>query len=605
MTAVLRAAGGFLLGAFLGLLLTLALVVARAHVLRLFVHSVHDIVGPLGLPALVFPLVGAGVGVLRPAMLRRAAAGSPAGLCVGVALGAALGAAFGAHRTHVWAGGIVGGGVGAALAAVFTVWRDIPRDPGGGTDAPSRGTADGSTCERRTPVVTEEVDGRGAGHEASHDLVVVLLLFASPLLGATSCGGERSDEGDSPGPAQPAGTPAPEQRIRDAPTSLEDTGRVESVVFLLGDPGEARARHYPILRRVRRDLERWASGTALEGEIGLVVLGDILYPAGLHAADHPHRELDSIRLSDQIDLVSGPAARAAGARGWFVPGNHDWGRQGDFDDAVRVKRLDEFLRDQRRDTGVPVTLEPGADTGGPSIVDAGRHLRIVFLDTAWWLVKASEEAKADMLEGVEQAIRGAGDKRVMVAAHHPIVASGPHGGHRDPLDNFGVAFLLARSGALLQDINSPLYRDLRQGLLRVFSRVGPPDVFAGGHEHSLQVIRPSGPHEPLVSLVSGSASRLTPVRQTPESLFVRSAPGYARLLVLRDGTLRLEMVAAPPRFRRCPDEATGAGRSESEEHPTVDTTPPPAEVAGCLRRGARAYRTVWVGEITPARQGDR
>lgn len=604
VTAVLRAAGGFLLGAFLGLLLTLALVVARAHVLRLFVHSVHDLVGPLGLPALVFPLVGAGVGMLRPAMLRRAAIGSLAGLFVGAALGAALGAAIGAHPTHVWAGGIVAGGVGAALAAVFAAWRGIPGDPGGGTDAHSRGPGGGSTREGPTTGATE-VTGCEAGREGVHDLFVALLLLASLLPGAASCGGEPSDEGESPGAAQPAATSAAEQRIRDAPTSLEDTTRVESVVFLLGDPGEARARHYPILRRVRRDLERWAAGTALDGEIGLVVLGDILYPAGLHAADHSRRELDSIRLTDQIDLVSGPAARAAGACGWFVPGNHDWGHQGDFDDAVRVQRLDGFLRDRRRDTGVPVTLEPGADTGGPSIVDAGRHLRLVFLDTAWWLVKAQEEAKAGMLEGVERAIRGAGDRRVIVAAHHPFAASGPHGGHRDPLDGFGVEFLLSRSGALLQGINSPLYRDLRQGLLRVFSRVGRPDVFAGGHEHSLQVIRPSGPHDPLVSLVSGSASRLSPVRPTPESLFVRSAPGYVRVLVLRDGTLRLEVVAAPPRFRRCPDEATGAGRSGSEEHPAVDTTPPPAEVAACLRRGARAYRTVWAGEITPARRGDR
>lgn len=592
MKAAWRAAVGLLLGAFVGLLLTLALVVARAHLLRVFVHGLADLVGPLGLPAVVLPLAGAGVGVLRPGALKRAAIYVPAGLCLGAALGAGLGALIGGHGTHVWAGGVVAGGVGQAVAAVLAVWRGASRDHGG-----PAGASDGS--RRARPTAGEgEVGRRRSGRDLGSGRVVLL----APLLVAASCGGEEPDGAGPARPAQPDGTPVAEQRIREAPTALRDTGRVESVVFLLGDTGEATVRLFPILRRVRRDVERWAGEIPTEGAIGIVVLGDILYPAGLHAADHPRRAVDSVRLMDQIDLVSGPGAAAAGARGWFVPGNHDWGRPQDFADAVRLKRLDEFLGERRRESGAPVTLEPGVGTGGPSVVDAGRHLRIVFLDTAWWLVEAGEEAKAGVLEGVEQAIRRAGDRRVMVAAHHPFAASGPHGGHRDPLDGFGVVFLLSRSGALLQDLASAPYRDLRQGLLRVFARAGRPAVFAGGHEHSLQVIGPTEPSAPLVSVVSGSASRLSPVRPTPESIFVRSAPGYARLLVLRDGTLRLELEAAPRRFRRCSEGERADDRGRSDGPAALDTTPVPADVAACLRRGARAFRTVWAGEL-PAESG--
>lgn len=575
MRTALGALGGLLLGTFAGLALSLAIVVGRAHLLRRFVHSVDELVGPLGLPVVLLAAGGALLGGLRPGRLPGAALGTVAGLVLGVTAGLAVGAPVGPDVTHPWAGGIVGGGLGATFGALFGAWRGREsREWGGGSgdDPPDRSV--------------DSAAGSVSG------LLVVLLV---PL----ACGGDRER---GPGAAA-AGEETPASAVREVRTTLGDTADVESVIYLVGDPGELPLRRSPVLLGARRDLERWAGAIDPAGEVHLVVLGDMIYPVGLHPPSHPERESDSLRLAGQIALVSGPAARAAGARGWFTPGNHDWGREQDFEGAVRLERLDEFLNGWRRRTGTPVRLVPEAGTGGPAVVDVGERLRIVFLDTAWWLLEGSGQARREVLEELGRALREAGDRRVVLAAHHPFASSGPHGGLWRPLDGFIVGYLLARSGALLQDLNSRPYRELRQGLLEVFARTRRPDLFVGGHEHSLQVIRPSSPRGPLVSVVSGSASKLTAVEPTSASLFVRSAPGYARLLVLRGGTLRLEMVAGPKRFLKCPDGQSSSPRSDGigpGAGGASDTSGLPADTASCLRRGARALETVWAGEIPSA-----
>jgi hypothetical protein len=136
-----------------------------------------------------------------------------------------------------------------------------------------------------------------------------------------------------------------------------------------------------------------------------------------------------------------------------------------------------------------------------------------------------------------------------------------------------VQALLSRSGALLQDLTSRPYRELRSGLLTVFAAQGPPALFAGGHEHSMQLVRSVDENGPRLSLVSGAASKLTAVGTTPGMLLARSEPGFARLLVLKNGRLHLSLETAPAEYLSCPDSD--------------------AERASCMADGVGAFRTVW------------
>ena len=76
-----------------------------------------------------------------------------------------------------------------------------------------------------------------------------------------------------------------------------------------------------------------------------------------------------------------------------------------------------------------------------------------------------------------------------------------------------------------------------------------------------------------MSLVSGAASKLTAVGTTPGMLFARSEPGFARVLVLRDGSFHLTMETAPTEYLRCPK----ADRDRIL----------------CMAEAMGAFRTVW------------
>lgn len=540
MRTVLQAAAGFVGGALAGVVVTLAVVVARARIGRAFLHELGEVVGWTGLGLVLAPVAGVWLALAWPWALGSTGVGAGAGLAVGAGLGAAMGALGSADPAWVWAGGTMGAGVGLVAGALAGFLRGRRRTPAGD---PGRPTGDPERPATSTGVVA--------------------VLGAVVALGAGACGD--GTESELPPPGRFA-EPSPEA--------------VESVVFLLGDPGLARAHHFPVLPRLRGEVERWAEALEADSSVVVLVLGDLVYPDGVAARDSPGFAEDSARLADQVDLVAGPRARSRHARLHFLAGNHDWGQGAGRPGEERIHRLAALVEELGAGTGAWVSLEPEPGAGGPSVVDVGRHARLILLDTAWWLLEAEGASKRRVVRGVRRALRTAGDRRVVVAAHHPFESAGPHGA----LDTFGstlgIRTLLSRSGALLQDLHSRPYWTLRQELTGVFAQEGRPDLFAGGHEHSLQVVRGGADDVPAVTLVSGSASKLTPVGTSPGLVFARSVPGYARLFVKRDGTLELLVDAAPARFLRCPEEG--------DERET------------CMAEGVGAFRTVWAGELDPA-----
>lgn len=349
----------------------------------------------------------------------------------------------------------------------------------------------------------------------------------------------------------PPPPPAPQQ----IPTP--PTAEVERVVFLVGDPGEARVDYYPILPRLQRDIEWWASNLEADSAVTVLFLGDIVYPLGLHPPGHELYPQDSAIVADQIALVAGPAAVSRRAQALFMAGNHDWGLDTEYEGYVRLKTLDFFLERVRLATRAEVRLVPPAGTGGPHVVDLGRHMRLILLDTAWWLLdggRIAGESHPEVLAGIEEAMRTAEGREVMIAAHHPFKSAGPHGGEFSFFETLGLRYFLARSGAILQDLTSRPYRELETGLLDIFARLGPPLIFAGGHEHSLQVFGPVRPNDPKFSLVSGSASKLSSVGREEGMLFGSEAPGYMRVLIEKDGGMTLFVEAADPKYKACPKE---------------------------------------------------
>ena len=88
-----------------------------------------------------------------------------------------------------------------------------------------------------------------------------------------------------------------------------------------------------------------------------------------------------------MDVVNGPNAVRRGVQGIFVAGNHDWGQAAGAGGAKRLQNQEDLLT-RMRERGTPVWLLPKAGTPGPHVFDVGQHLRILLLDTAWWLLTA-------------------------------------------------------------------------------------------------------------------------------------------------------------------------------------------------------------------------
>lgn len=338
------------------------------------------------------------------------------------------------------------------------------------------------------------------------------------------------------------------------PIPLPPAETIETSLFLIGDAG-APAADEPVLAALGELIGRDTARSLV------VFLGDNIYPRGLPAADNPGWQEASRRLEAQIEVL-----RARGVRGWFVPGNHDWARFS-REGWAAIKRQDARISE----LGHPlVELEPHGGCPGPVVVEVGVRLRLVLLDTQWWLQDDPKPDSADDgcefhgRESVEQALRasagGAGGRHVIVAGHHPLASGGKHGGFFDwkdhffplrnvvswlwvPLPGLGSVYPVARNfGVTNQDIPGPRYQAMIHAFTRAFEGQQPL-VYAAGHEHGLQVIE-GGPAQWQLVSGAGIYGHNEPLIGVAGTRVALREAGFMRLDLLRDGRVRLAVITA-------------------------------------------------------------
>ena len=198
---------------------------------------------------------------------------------------------------------------------------------------------------------------------------------------------------------------------------------IETTLFLVGDAGEPVRRGDPVLAALRRAVADRPERTIV------AFLGDNIYPRGMPPEGAPDRSDAERRMNAQLAVVAG-----TGARGIFVPGNHDWARGERGWDAVR--RQGAFVAGR----GDPrVSVVPADGCPGPVIEDAGSRVRLIVLDTQWWLHEGPKprdpdsscpaDSEDEVTAALRDATKDAGDRNVIVLARHPLATGGSHGGH--------------------------------------------------------------------------------------------------------------------------------------------------------------------------------
>jgi len=328
-----------------------------------------------------------------------------------------------------------------------------------------------------------------------------------------------------------------------------DAGSIDATVLIIGDAGLPRLDETePVLEALHREASQDPERTLV------VFLGDNIYPDGLPPAGSGSRPRAEAILRRQ-------AAAVGGARGIFIPGNHDYhsdGRDGVLRQAEYIASLGDPHVEMRPRSGCP----------GPEIVDAGTRLRVVLLDSQWWLdanlrrstpsacATSNESAIVAAVAAVLDSTRA---RRTLIFSHHPPASHGAHGGHFDwrdhlfplsravgwlwiPLPGLGSLYPLYRSsGAVGQDLAASSYENM---VARLDSAcvTHPPLLWAGGHDHSLQVLT-GARHVPFVVVSgAGSIARPDPLTQDSDTVFASPHAGFMRLDALQDGSVRLEAI---------------------------------------------------------------
>jgi hypothetical protein len=226
-------------------------------------------------------------------------------------------------------------------------------------------------------------------------------------------------------------------------------------------------------------------------------------------------------------------------------------------------------------------MRPVAGCAGPDHIDIGEYLRFVFIDPIGLshLHDHPEEHKEQCPDRtINEAVLDLAaefdhpeGRHVVMALHHPLITSGPHGGHFTwrqhlfpltdfwpwawiPLPVIGSIYPVSRQlGITSTDMSDEVYQRIVTTIYRA-TRPQVPSVFVAGHEHSLQV------HRDIVGayyLVSGSGSETTRVVRAESSMLSEATRGYMRLDLYGDGALGVDVLAlrdgkhAEPIFSHC------------------------------------------------------
>ena len=332
------------------------------------------------------------------------------------------------------------------------------------------------------------------------------------------------------------------------PAPEPDSAIVAASVYLIGDAGAPKPGD-PVLGALAAELRSRVTPATV------VFLGDNIYPTGVPEDGDPDRAEAERRLLAQVEVL-----RGTDARGIFVPGNHDWGRSAP-DGWARLLRQQLLIEAQ----GLPtVSLVPSDGCPGPETVRVAPNLRLIVLDTQWWLhpharpTDPESNCTADTMDEVTAQIRGlvnADSGWVGIVAHHPMATGGVHGGHFSVMDHLfplralkswlwiplpiiGSTYPIARmSGISNQDLSGPKYRELADSLRTAFAG-GRVVFYAAGHEHNLQVLQDSTFGHVLVS-GAGYFDHTSRTVYVDQSRYAEAASGYMRVDVLTDGRFRL------------------------------------------------------------------
>jgi hypothetical protein len=324
---------------------------------------------------------------------------------------------------------------------------------------------------------------------------------------------------------------------------------IAHTVFLIGDAGND-VNPCPCLQL----LEKMSAG---KPNTSVIFLGDNVYPKGLDG-----KKSSEQKLLTQLNAVSKVE------KVFVIPGNHDWLAQAPRGKKAIVRQqlfVDSVVKIQAQqlssnDHG---GFYPKQGKPGPFTTHLSPQLRLVIIDTQWWIqgyplhrvdksTAPAREQYRQLLFRLDSILKVAQSKNetIIIAAHHPLFTNGTHAGNKfkavqwlvnyTPFQVFG---LLGANRVLSQEMTHPRYKKMRRDLLSIIEKYNNI-IYTAGHDHNLQYFQMSGNRH---FIVSGSGSKMSKLHNKP---FVMTHsndahPGFFRIEFLRNGQFNIYMTTVP------------------------------------------------------------
>ncbi|KAA9345667.1 BamA/TamA family outer membrane protein [Adhaeribacter soli] len=283
----------------------------------------------------------------------------------------------------------------------------------------------------------------------------------------------------------------------------------------------------------------------------VIHLGDIAFNKGW--PENP-TEGEKLQLNQLLNLVKdNPKGKI-----FFIPGDKDWNNSGK-NGLKAVKRLEKYIN-----ANLPFKngFLPGTGCPGPEVLDVNPFLRIIAINSPWWMHPYDKPeitdtdckilSRQEFAEQLEEEIVESGNRNVLVVGHHPLVSNGVYGGRmtlkkhlfpfsdKNPKNRIPLPGLGSIYAAYRQNIGTPRdmahedYAAFRKQMLNIFKQ-NPGLIYASSHEYNLQLNQTDESYH----IISGSITEKEPLGKEPALLFGAAKTGFARLDYFPNGEVNV------------------------------------------------------------------
>jgi len=323
-------------------------------------------------------------------------------------------------------------------------------------------------------------------------------------------------------------------------------------IVLVGDAGSLTKGQQPVSQAIKKNVP-------MDARTVIVYLGDNLYKVGLPDDAYIGYQQARIVLDSQVAIVKNTPAKV-----YMIPGNHDWnnGGTGGYGSVLREQLYVDLLDTKN------VKFYPEGGCPGPVEVPIGENIVLVIIDSQWWIHPYDKpgiesdcpyKTKDEVLSQLSDILTRNYKKLVIFATHHTFRSNGPHGGYYGvkqhvfpftdlspnlyiPLPIVGSIYPISRGiFGTPQDLRHPEYQNMIDDIEAV-TKSHPNLIYAGGHEHSLQLIKDTGHYY----IVSGTGYNSSRVSKSKKTIYASPEHGFAVLDISKNKNVDVTFYVTGP-----------------------------------------------------------